>query len=183
MKKFYSNIKLKLSLLTILTFLSISVTAQRTIPYPIIFVHGWVGSDKTWYGMGVHLKDNGLNVSLDDNRRGAGSGSIINFHLNADGSNTTSKLSRYTGGPYYGDVFDYNSYINPSNDVFFINFDNPFSNGGKSYSNEAAAAKQGFAVGLAVKKVLNATGANKVILFGHSMGGLAIREYLQNKEN
>lgn len=47
-------------------------------------------------------------------------------------------------------------------------------------SNQSAAVKQGEALGLAIQRVLNKTNADKVILMGHSMGGLAIREYLQN---
>lgn len=161
------------------------IQAQRIIPYPIIFVHGWVGDDRTWYGMGVMLKSQGLKVDLNDSGKRAGDGSIINFNLNADNNDATSYLNRSGGPYYYGDVYDYNSYINPDNDVFFVNFNNPFnaSSPPASYSNQAAAAKQGFAVGLAVKKVLNATKAGKVILVGHSMGGLAIREYLQNSIN
>lgn len=173
-------------LLFILLVSFFQVQAQRTIPYPIIFVHGWVGSDETWYGMGVMLKSHGLNVDLDDTYKRGAVGSVIDFHLNADGNNSSAYLNR-TGGPYnYGDVYDYNSYINPVNDIFFVNFQNytiPPSTVYRDYSNQAAAVKQGFAVGLAVKKVLNATKAKKVILVGHSMGGLAIREYLQNSVN
>lgn len=167
-------------------FISFFSQAQRTLPYPIIFVHGWVGSDATWYGMGDFLKGQGVSVSLDNTARRGGYGSRLDFHLNADGNNANSYLDR-TGGPYYyWDVYDYNSYVNPDNDIFFVNFDNdviPPLATSKRLSNQAAIVKQGFAVGLAVKKVLNATKASKVILVGHSMGGLAIREYLQNSVN
>ncbi|WP_428666483.1 alpha/beta fold hydrolase [Runella sp.] len=160
--------------------------AQRTIPYPIIFVHGWVGNDSTWYGMGDWLKNQGLNVNLNSANKRAGDGSLIDFHLNADGNNSYSELKRSLGPFFYGDVYDYNSIINPENDIFFVNFDNeklPNTSSVKEYSNQAGVVKQGFAIGLAVRKVLNATKAQKVILVGHSMGGLAIREYLQNSEN
>ncbi len=161
------------------------VQSQR-LPYPIIFVHGWIGSDETWYGMGDFLQSYGVSINLDQVKGRGANGSRIDFHLNADGINGKSVLNRNGGPEYYGDVYDYNSSINPDNDVFFVNFDNdfipPLSNK-KEYSNQAAVVKQGFAVGLAVKKVLNATKAKKVILVGHSMGGLAIREYLQNSEN
>jgi hypothetical protein len=50
-------------------------------------------------------------------------------------------------------------------------------------SNEAAIAKQGAALSRAIQQVMNITGRDKVILFGHSMGGLAAREYLQNPSN
>ena len=55
---------------------------------------------------------------------------------------------------------------------------------GESESNQSAAEKQGFAVGETIKAVLAANpDKSKVILAGHSMGGLASREYLQRYEN
>ena len=53
----------------------------------------------------------------------------------------------------------------------------------QSTSNQSAIYKQGFALKILIDSVLRITGAAKVILLGHSMGGLAIREYLQRKEN
>jgi pimeloyl-ACP methyl ester carboxylesterase len=53
----------------------------------------------------------------------------------------------------------------------------------QSPSNESAIYKQGFALKIMIDSVLRVTGASKVILLGHSMGGLAIREYLQRREN
>ncbi len=50
-------------------------------------------------------------------------------------------------------------------------------------SNEAAITKQGVALTRVIQQVMSITGKDKVILFGHSMGGLAAREYLQNQEN
>lgn len=55
------------------------------------------------------------------------------------------------------------------------------SNASNFNSNQSAVIKQGKAVGIAIDKVLNATGKEKVILVGHSMGGLAAREYIQNQ--
>ena len=52
---------------------------------------------------------------------------------------------------------------------------------GVSDSNCSAIAKQGYALGLVVADVLDWAGADRVILIGHSMGGLAIREYLQRR--
>jgi pimeloyl-ACP methyl ester carboxylesterase len=49
-------------------------------------------------------------------------------------------------------------------------------------SNEAAILKQAVAIRKAVTKVLNATGKDKVVLIGHGVGGLAIREYHQNPD-
>ena len=53
---------------------------------------------------------------------------------------------------------------------------------GRSESNESGVVKQGAALGLAVREVLAATGAERVVLVGQSMGGLAIREYLQRRD-
>ncbi len=54
-----------------------------------------------------------------------------------------------------------------------------YSESGQSDSNESAAMKQGYALGKAIDKILQLTNKEKVILIGHSMGGIAIREYLQ----
>ena len=168
------------------TFLAVVIShaaqsqSKRNTPYPILFVHGWTGSDETWYSELLTLKSQNLNVDIDYIRQGAGAGSRLEFMLNADGNNNTSVIDRGSIGPRYGDVLDKASYVNPDNDVFVMNFDV----GAVGFqSNQAAAVKQGFAVGLAIKKILAATGADKVVLFGHSMGGLAIREYLQNPIN
>jgi pimeloyl-ACP methyl ester carboxylesterase len=147
------------------------------LPYPILFVHGWNGNDSDWYVELDFLAGQGLKVNIDHIQKRSGYGSRLDFMLNAT---TSTFLNRRASGPQYGDVLDMESYVDPSNDVFAINFDVGASS---AQSNQAAAAKQGFAVGLAVKKIIAATGAENVILFGHSMGGLAIREYLQNKEN
>jgi len=50
-------------------------------------------------------------------------------------------------------------------------------------SNQSAIAKQGVALKVVIQHVLSLTGRDKVILMGHSMGGLASREYLQNPDN
>lgn len=55
-------------------------------------------------------------------------------------------------------------------DFYTVNFSN---------NHELTFATQGFELGRIVKAVLLATGKSKVILVGHSMGGLAARAYLQ----
>ena len=50
-------------------------------------------------------------------------------------------------------------------------------------SNQSAIAKQGLALRNVIIYVMQLTGRDKVILMGHSMGGLAAREYLQNPSN
>lgn len=113
-------------------------------------------------------------MSIDGIR--AGAGSRLDFNLNADGdvARATTDFDYQPNRYNYGDVLDMQSSIDATNDVFILNFDNG------NLSNQSAIYKQGFAVGIAIQKVLAATKAEKVILVGHSMGGLAIREYLQN---
>ncbi len=50
-------------------------------------------------------------------------------------------------------------------------------------SNQASIVKQGYGLKLAIDAVKLKTKASKVILVGHSMGGLAIREYLRSYYN
>lgn len=50
-------------------------------------------------------------------------------------------------------------------------------------SNQAAIVKQGFGLKLAIDAIKSKTSAQKVILVGHSMGGLAAREYLRSYYN
>lgn len=170
----------------ILFFLLIttSVFSQRKIPYPIIFIHGLGNDDGPWINNLRFLQSYGLNVDIDNNRYsgdgGAGTGSRLDFCLNADNDKTRSYLNRKGGeGGKYGDVQEYANRIDSNNDVFVVNFGDEICKG----NNESAIVKQGFAVGLAVKKVLEITQANSVILVGHSMGGLAIREYITNRED
>ena len=47
--------------------------------------------------------------------------------------------------------------------------------------NHASIAKQGFGLKKAINIIKQVTGAEKVILVGHSMGGLAAREYIQSE--
>jgi len=47
-------------------------------------------------------------------------------------------------------------------------------------SNQASIIKQGYGLKLAIDAIKSATGADKVILVGHSMGGLAAREYIRS---
>lgn len=135
-------------------------------PYPIIFVHGLVGDESGWNDISSSLTSSGLSY-----------GGRMDFCLNQDGNNSTS-----TG--------DYKDYTNSDNlhkivkaDFYTINFD--VDNYGTPHdidllSNQAAIVKQGVAIKDAVKHVLDITEKNKVILVGHSMGGLAIREFIRS---
>lgn len=151
-------------------------TTNRTfvskLPYPIIFIHGLNSSSETW------------NTSTDyyDTQYGFTFGGRFDFCLNADNNNTTTNKNFYpTAG---ADIAAFESLIQDG-DYFYVNFNvNPNGAVGTTVlSNQSAIAKQGAAVKVAVQRVMEVTGKSKVILVGHSMGGLASREYIQNSEN
>lgn len=160
-------------------------------PYPIIFLHGWTG-DQTSFA-----------DSYNDPVFTSLYGQLTSDHV------FHAMLNAQTSTHIWGDdgikgtndddalvVFDNEDNVLPAGCVYAINFDNSWNentsnpiiyrNNGdaigftESDSNESAIVKQGYALGEMIKKVLAANpGKKKVILAGHSMGGLAIREYLQ----
>jgi uncharacterized alpha/beta hydrolase family protein len=149
-------------LLVTFAFVTLSTTAQRTLPNPIILVHGWSGSSSTWDKFSNYL-DTQPQLTVDRNS--------LNFNLNCDYNRYTSNLN--------ADVCDNSSSFMQNQDVYVVNFDSPST----SFSSQAGTVKQGYALKLAIRRVLAVSGADKVVLLGHSMGGLAIREYLQTKSN
>lgn len=142
------------------------------LPYPIIFVHGLVGDFDTWEDINGYLASQGLIW-----------GGQLAYCLNSDNQPTSNIYSSQTS--------DIKSCVGISNtvgagDYYIINFDvNPDCEDFFSWeinsvlSNQAAIVKQGAAIKFAIKAVMQLTGRDKVILFGHSMGGLAARTYLQ----
>lgn len=156
-------------LLTVILLINIltcfTVQAQRRLPYPILFVHGFAGTSANWQPFVSYLSEQTGIYAAGNNR--------LDYCLNSDGNQAIAQV--YATSNWRSDIGDYNLRLDPS-DLYVINFDTcPLSGG----SNRSAAVKQGYAVGLAVARILAVTGSDKVILMGHSMGGLAIREYLQ----
>jgi hypothetical protein len=155
---------------------------NQTLPYPIIFIHGLNSNSNVWIDLGAQLMVSGLNY-----------GGRIDFCLNDDGNNNVANKLIYPATN--ADIALYTDYVNNLNvgDFYFLNFDvnniGDFfpSEDGNAFndvlSNESAIVKQGIAVKLAIQIVLQKTGRDKVILMGHSMGGLASREYIQNPSN
>lgn len=141
---------------------------SRHIPYPIIFIHGLKSSDQTWSSLLDKLDLFGWSF-----------GGRMDFCLNYDANLSTSFLTN--------DIHDFTLFSNLKiGDYYTVNFD--VNTNGTTYnntvqSNQAAIVKQGKALQSAIKHVLDKTGSSKVIIVGHSMGGLASREYLQNSEN
>lgn len=153
-----------------------SVLAQRMkLPYPILFIHGlWSGSD-TW----------DASTNFMDSQYGLTFGGRIDFCLNFDGNNNTTNVNFYpTNG---ADLALFQPTL-IDGDYYYLNFDVGSNGMVKPFltypynvaSNEQAVFKQGLAVKWAIYYILKLTGRDKVVLMGHSMGGLASREYLQN---
>ncbi|MBL7733298.1 MAG: hypothetical protein JNM88_19175 [Chitinophagaceae bacterium] len=146
--------------------------AAQNIPYPIIFVHGYMGANTTWDTF----------IDSLQKKYGWSYGGNMDFCLNYDGDLTTSDLNTdyhdFYGEPGHTinqnpcDFYTVNFKVNPNG---LPPYDNSYQ------SNQAGIVKQGLAISDAINHVLAITGKNKVILVGHSMGGLASREYIQNR--
>lgn len=158
-----------------------SLTGAIKIPYPIIFIHG-LDSDANVWNATTNFMDTNYNFTF---------GGRLDFNLNNDNSNYTSnKLFWSSSGPQGADIAQWNTTL-VNGDYYFLNFavgsDGSFGPSNLSsinvLSNEAAIAKQGVALTRAIQQVMDITGRDKVILMGHSMGGLCAREYLQNPSN
>jgi pimeloyl-ACP methyl ester carboxylesterase len=170
-----------------------SCFSQNKLPYPIIFVHGLADYENAFAGSMEYLRDH-------DN---LGKINVFDIVLNADDDTESSIMSEdvkwedftYDGEEinigrrnYSDDIDEYVHEWTDSN-LFAINFQeesidgaNGFFNDYFDQSNEAAIFKQGFALNKMIQEVLDYTGAEKVILVGHSMGGMCIREYLQRTD-
>lgn len=179
----------KLFLVSAMIFFCINSSFSQVgnSPYPVIFVHGLNSDDQTWSSILTQLS---TTWELSSSH-------TIYAVLNARGGDTTDYL-RDVIIPYMDVSGNIVNKITPSS-IYTVNFKNfwnrnnsdpriiinsnstPGSN--QSTSNQSAIYKQGFALKILIDSVLRITGAAKVILLGHSMGGLAIREYLQRKES
>ena len=151
---------------------SASRVFESKLPYPIIFIHGLNSSSETW------------NDATDyyDTQYSFTYGGRFDFCLNADNNNATTNKNFFpTAG---ADIAAFESFVQ-NGDYYYVNFNvNPNGSVGTTVlSNQSAVAKQGAAVKVAVQRVMAVTGKDKVILVGHSMGGLASREYIQNSYN
>lgn len=160
-------------------------------PYPVIFVHGLASSDLPWLrSFATITKVYGDHVPSGGNDPGT----VVHGMLNRYKSMTS--MFGQDGIPYTDDddVFVARTALSPGA-VFAVNFHTSWNEepsspvltpydqhwilARESESNQSSIVKQGFALQRCIQLVLDATGAQKVILVGHSMGGLAIREYLQ----
>ena len=170
--------------------------------YPILFIHGLTGSDETFEVTMQYLVGNGSNFSWGD------SVNVYDVVLNADNDDSQAILETdvqwedFWSGDRWIDVGrrnfapdtnpDDGSYVHEwgNSSIYAVNFMEERIEGAYDpindyfdYSNSSAIYKQGYALQQVISEVLQHTSSEKVILVGHSMGGLAIREYLQRIED
>ena len=156
-------------------------------PYPVIFIHGLNSDDQTWNATLTQLSSTWI-MSTDH---------TLSAVLNARGGDTTHYLQdviipqRDVSGNYVNDItnssiysFNFGNFWNRNiSDPRIILYNSGTPGSSQAPSSQSSIYKQGFALKIFIDSVLRVTGASKVILAGHSMGGLAIREYLQRIEN
>lgn len=153
-----------------------NVEVTQSLPYPIIFIHGLNSDSSVWDDM-LTFMTNTLDLTY---------GGRLDYCLNANGSNSDTNKLVYSVNGDNSDIRRFNNFTLQSADLYSINFDvsidgTPFTTFSNDYkSNESAIVKQGIALKLAIQEILALTHKDKVILMGHSMGGLCAREYLQN---
>ena len=156
---------------------------------PVIFVHGIASSDRTWADVAAALRSDGYgepySVHVDLNASAAtdvASDVAWSAFVPFDQVPGEGTVARRQGPPPA--LATRHVYVNfrawSTGPALAVHADRRAP--GRSESNESGIVKQGRALGLVVADVLAATGAERVVLVGHSMGGLAIREYLQRRD-
>ena len=181
----------------LLALASAGVLAQAPPPYPVVFVHGLNSHDLAWRGVLEAVERAGWGVPYTyhaDLNASPSTGwaddvvvaAPVPFRRFADGltpddSTVTVGTSAARRAPTESRVFvvNFRAYYDWDGGVVVVHSNRGAF--GHSESNEAAAVKQGAALGAVVADVVAWTGAPYVVLVGHSMGGLAIREYLQRR--
>ena len=151
-------------------------TNNIKLPYPIIFIHGLNSSAETFTT---------TTFSFLTPQYGLVNGGRFDYCLNFDGNYSTANTNFYPTANADIAVFS-GTWI--AGDFYYVNFDtgidgafSPSSSASNQVqSNQSAVVKQGREVRDAIIRVRQLTGRDKVVLMGHSMGGLAAREYLQN---
>ena len=159
-------------------------STSASLPYPIIFIHGLNSNDQIW-GDSNSNSNKMHNFLMSQN---LSFGGRFDFNLNYDANNTKANKNIYPTTD--ADIAQFTSTL-VAGDYYFVNFDTgidgstypSYSSSVNVLSNQSAIAKQGKALQIVITKVMELTGRDKVILLGHSMGGLASREYLQNQSN
>lgn len=156
--------------------LSETVGKAGDCPYPVIFVHGLDGDDTTWESLYGNSNFRYL---------WGGSSGIFQSLNNAQTSSNIWGTDNLEGTADDDVVINYS--INEtlvSGCLYTVNMNNLPVPPNSSPSNQSAILKSGYVIKKAIEKVLQKNPTkSKVILAGHSMGGLSIREYLQRATN
>ena len=153
-----------------------NIQATQGLPYPIIFIHGLNSGSETWRNFTDFMYTIGLSygcrfdISLNDDNDLSHANLIVYPSIGSD----IAMWGSPSNIPDYGDYYLVN---------FAVNSSGAYDEACANLSNQSAIAKQGKALQNVIKEVLLLTGRDKVVLMGHSMGGLAAREYLQNPSN
>ncbi|MBN2459137.1 alpha/beta hydrolase [Candidatus Woesearchaeota archaeon] len=121
-----------------------NITLAEASPYPIIFVHGWMGKSIDYLEYEVKLEREGVAIA-----RGL--------------------IDRYSNEAICPEKWPVG--ISVSSEYYYT--DN-LNRGIEDYAKELDHA---------VRLVMNCTGSDKVILIGHSMGGLVSRKYMVDYGN
>jgi len=180
-----------LALLLCCFSLALAQAQTGDCPYPILFHHGWTGNETTFQGTWDDAEFKDIWGGMTDVFYAMNNATFDTDINGADGILGTSD----------DDVLV--QFVNETNDLlpgclYAINLDNSWNedasnpilypNDGsaigfsESDSNESAIRKMGYTTKHYIEKVLAANpGKDKVILVGHSMGGLGFREYLQRR--
>lgn len=200
---FYARLALSLALIVL------AAAAQAQAGAPVILVHGLKSNDATWQRSVAHLESLGfgtpysyhfdLNASsstrAEDDVVGpavapfwdfvtptpARTGSEVpdSLALPFDPEGPRPQVAPRGAGATPFVLVNFETWYDGASNTIWVHGTRGLA--GHSESNCSAVAKQGYALGLVVADVLAWTGADSVILLGHSMGGLAIREYLQRR--
>ncbi len=179
-------------------FLPFGAAAQcGDCPYPVIFLHGLDGDDASFSSFYTDGNFTGIWGGLTDVFHG-----VLNAQMGTSG-NAALRLTGTDGVLGNNDDDVLVQFVNETNTlssgcVYALNWNNFWNQNqaspsisvgtgtsvsNNSNSNQSAIYRQGYAVKKAIEKVLAANPTKtKVILVGHSMGGLESREYLQRVE-
>ena len=155
-----------------------TLNSVTKLPYPIIFVHGLNSSRTTWNETKNLLTSLGLT-------NGGYFDANLNYDvslLNSNKSNDTHLYYSSSNAVSGGDLYFVNFAVNTGG-IVYLNPDGTIDENCFNLSNQSAITKQGYILKDIIMNVMQLTGKTKVVLMGHSMGGLASREYLQNPEN